>query len=104
MSASLFPSRLLASCSATYWPANRLPRQIFPRRHVMQVLISPVCYEEAASILDTEVDIIDIKNFNEGSLGAQFPWHTRKVVELTSARGIKTSATLGDLPYKPGTA
>jgi uncharacterized protein (UPF0264 family) len=70
----------------------------------MQVLISPVSYEEAASILDTEVDIIDIKNVNEGSLGAQFPWHTRQVVELTRARGIKTSATLGDLPYKPGTA
>jgi len=70
----------------------------------MQVLISPVSYEEAASILDTEVDIIDIKNVNEGSLGAQFPWHTRQVVELTRVRGIKTSATLGDLPYKPGTA
>ncbi len=70
----------------------------------MQVLISPVSYEEAASILDTGVDIIDVKNFNEGSLGAQFPWHTVKVVELTRARGIKTSATLGDLPYKPGTA
>ena len=70
----------------------------------MQVLISPVSYEEAASILDTEVDIIDIKNINEGSLGAQFPWHTRQVVELTRARGIKTSATLGDLPYRPGTA
>ena len=70
----------------------------------MQVLISPVSYEEAKSILDTEVDIIDVKNVNEGSLGAQFPWHTRQVVELTRPRGIKTSATLGDLPYKPGTA
>lgn len=70
----------------------------------MQVLISPVSYEEAASILDTGVDIIDVKNVNEGSLGAQFPWHTRKVVELTRKAGVKTSATLGDLPYKPGTA
>lgn len=70
----------------------------------MLVLISPTSYEEAASILDTDVDIIDIKNVSEGSLGAQFPWHTREVVELTRARGIKTSATLGDLPYKPGTA
>ena len=70
----------------------------------MQVLISPTSLEEAASILETEVDIIDVKNVNEGSLGAQFPWHTRKVVEITKPRGIKTSATLGDLPYKPGTA
>lgn len=70
----------------------------------MQVLISPVSLEEAASILDTDVDIIDVKNVNEGSLGAQFPWHTCEVVKLTRPRGIKTSATLGDLPYKPGTA
>src|SRR3989441_7672556 len=70
----------------------------------MLVLISPVSYEEAASIVDTGVDIIDIKNVNEGSLGAQFPWHTREVAELSRAHGIKASATLGDLPYKPGTA
>jgi (5-formylfuran-3-yl)methyl phosphate synthase len=70
----------------------------------MKVLISPVSYEEAASILDTGLDIIDVKNVNEGSLGAQFPWHTCKIVELTRTCGVTTSATLGDLPYKPGTA
>ncbi len=70
----------------------------------MKVLISPVSYEEARSIVDSEVDIIDVKNVAEGSLGAQFPWRTRKVVELTRERGIRTSATLGDLPFKPGTA
>lgn len=70
----------------------------------MQVLISPVSYKEAASIVDTGVDIIDVKNVNEGSLGAQFPWRTRDVVNLTRPLGIKTSATLGDLPFKPGTA
>jgi uncharacterized protein (UPF0264 family) len=70
----------------------------------MKVLISPVSYEEAASILDASVDIIDVKNFNEGSLGAQFPWNTKRVVDLIRPKGIKASATLGDLPYKPGTA
>jgi len=70
----------------------------------VKVLISPVSYEEAKSIIDTGVDIIDVKNVNEGSLGAQFPWNTRQVVELTRGPGIKTSATLGDLPFKPGTA
>jgi (5-formylfuran-3-yl)methyl phosphate synthase len=70
----------------------------------MKVLISPTSYEEAASILDTGVDIIDVKNVNEGSLGAQFPWHIRKIVELTRRYGIETSATLGDLQFKPGTA
>ena len=70
----------------------------------MKVLISPVSCEEAASIVETGVDIIDVKNVNEGSLGAQFPWCTREIVELTARYGVKTSATLGDLPFKPGTA
>jgi (5-formylfuran-3-yl)methyl phosphate synthase len=70
----------------------------------VKVLISPVSYEEAASILDASVDIIDVKNFNEGSLGAQFPWNTKRIVDLIRPKGIKASATLGDLPYKPGTA
>src|SRR5438552_16553072 len=70
----------------------------------MKVLISPTSYEEAASILDTGVDIIDVKNVNEGSLGAPFPWHIRQIVELTGPRGVKTSATLGDLPFKTGAA
>jgi uncharacterized protein (UPF0264 family) len=70
----------------------------------MKVLVSPVSYQEAASILDTGVDIIDVKNVNEGSLGAQFPWHIREIVDLAARYGIKTSATLGDLPFKPGTA
>ena len=52
----------------------------------------------------TGVDIIDVKNVNEGSLGAQFPWCTREIVELTARYGVRTSATLGDLPFKPGTA
>ncbi len=70
----------------------------------MQLLISPESFEEAASIMDCGMDIVDVKNVKEGSLGAQFPWETQKVVELARSRGVKTSATLGDLPYKPGTA
>ncbi len=70
----------------------------------MIVLISPVSHAEALSILDCGVDIMDVKNVNEGSLGAQFPWRTRQVVDIARPHGIRTSATLGDLPFKPGTA
>ena len=70
----------------------------------MQVLISPESYGEAISILETGLDVMDVKNVREGSLGAQFPWHTRRIVEVANTHGIETSATLGDLPYKPGTA
>jgi uncharacterized protein (UPF0264 family) len=70
----------------------------------MRVLISPESVEEALSIIDFGMDILDIKNTKEGSLGAQFPWNIKRIVEQTDYRGVKTSATLGDLPYKPGTA
>lgn len=70
----------------------------------MRVLISPESVEEALSIIDFGMDILDIKNTKEGSLGAQFPWNIKRIVEQTAVRKVKTSATLGDLPYKPGTA
>jgi hypothetical protein len=70
----------------------------------MQVLISPESVEEALSIIDCNMDILDVKNTKEGSLGAQFPWNTKRVVEACAPRQIKISATLGDLPFKPGTA
>ena len=72
----------------------------------MRLLISPVSLEEAASIIEAGADIIDIKNIKEGSLGAQFPWITSEVVQYIgkNGNGIMASATLGDLPYKPGTA
>jgi uncharacterized protein (UPF0264 family) len=74
------------------------------KRKAMQVLISPESIDEAVSILDCKMDLLDVKNTAEGSLGAQFPWNTKKVVELAAHKGITVSATLGDLPYKPGTA
>src|SRR5437773_1911092 len=70
----------------------------------MKVLISPISVEEAQSVCQGGADIVDIKNVNEGSLGANFPWVIRKVVELLKGERVTFSATLGDLPNKPGTA
>ena len=70
----------------------------------MKILISPTSLEEAASIIESGADIIDIKNVDEGSLGAQFPWITSEVVGYIQGHDITASATLGDLPFKPGTA
>ena len=70
----------------------------------MKILISPVSPEEADAVLDGGADIIDIKNPAEGSLGASFPWVIRRVAERIVGRPILLSATLGDLPAKPGTA
>jgi uncharacterized protein (UPF0264 family) len=70
----------------------------------MKILISPACLEEAEAAIAGGADIIDVKNPAEGSLGASFPWVIRRVAELIAGRPVLLSATLGDLPAKPGTA
>ncbi|MDB5906464.1 MAG: (5-formylfuran-3-yl)methyl phosphate synthase [Massilia sp.] len=70
----------------------------------MKVLISPISTEEAVIAWKCGTDIIDIKNINEGSLGASFPWVIRDVIDTIADPKIIFSATLGDLPHKPGTA
>ena len=68
----------------------------------MLLLISPINTEEAQEAIEGGADIIDVKNPKEGSLGANFPWVIRSIRELTP-ENMLVSATLGDVPYKPGT-
>lgn len=70
----------------------------------MKVLISPISLEEAVAVADGGGDILDIKNVQEGSLGASFPWVIREIVSALAGRNVLFSASLGDLPFKPGTA
>ena len=70
----------------------------------MKVLISPLSLEEAHIVAKGGCDILDIKNVKEGSLGAQAPWVVQDVVQAFKGDDIICSATLGDLPQKPGTA
>lgn len=69
----------------------------------MRLLVSPMNIEEAQIALEGGADILDIKNPKEGSLGANFPWAIKAVVDLAKGR-VPVSATIGDLDYKPGTA
>jgi len=66
------------------------------------LLISPINTQEAREAIDGGADIVDVKNPKEGSLGANFPWVIKKIREMTP-NDLKVSATLGDVPYKPGT-
>lgn len=70
----------------------------------MKVLISPIDAAEAVVAWECGTDIIDIKNTREGSLGASFPWVIREVIDGIPDKNVVFSATLGDLPHKPGTA
>jgi uncharacterized protein (UPF0264 family) len=66
------------------------------------LLISPINHEEAIEAIEGGADIIDVKNPKEGSLGANFPWVIEDIRKITPD-GTLVSATLGDVPYKPGT-
>lgn len=68
----------------------------------MLLLISPINHEEALESIKGGADIVDVKNPKEGSLGANFPWVIKDIRELTPEDKL-VSATLGDVPYKPGT-
>ena len=68
----------------------------------MLLLISPINHEEALESIKGGADIVDVKNPKEGSLGANFPWIIKEIRELTPSDKL-VSATLGDVPYKPGT-
>ncbi|MBV8049075.1 MAG: (5-formylfuran-3-yl)methyl phosphate synthase [Paludibacterium sp.] len=70
----------------------------------MKVLISPISTAEAVVAWQCGTNIIDIKNIHEGSLGASFPWIIREVIGRINDPKVVFSATLGDLPHKPGTA
>ncbi|MEM2046814.1 MAG: (5-formylfuran-3-yl)methyl phosphate synthase [Candidatus Jordarchaeales archaeon] len=68
----------------------------------MKLLVSPVDEFEALEAVAGGADIIDVKNPAEGSLGANFPWVIRRVREVVP-REVEVSATVGDVPFKPGT-
>lgn len=70
----------------------------------MQLLVSPVSPEEALPVARAGVDILDLKNVREGSLGANFPWVLKDVIARCRRYGTRFSAAIGDLEFKPGTA
>ncbi|MEM3507085.1 MAG: (5-formylfuran-3-yl)methyl phosphate synthase [Candidatus Bathyarchaeia archaeon] len=69
----------------------------------MKLLVSVINEDEALEAIKGGCDILDIKNPKEGSLGANHPSITRRIVELFKNKA-KISVTIGDLPNLPGTA
>ncbi|MBS7660231.1 MAG: (5-formylfuran-3-yl)methyl phosphate synthase [Candidatus Bathyarchaeia archaeon] len=69
----------------------------------MKLLVSVRDLDEALSALRGGAHIIDVKNPEEGSLGAHHPNVIRSISLAVSGRA-EVSATLGDLPNLPGTA
>ena len=66
----------------------------------MRLLVSVTDAEEARIAVDAGVDIVDVKNPAEGSLGAPGPGVIERVREVVpSERPV--SAAIGDLPTCP---
>jgi len=57
--------------------------------------------KEASEAIAGGADIIDVKNPQEGALGANFPWVIKRIREI-APRKIQVSCTLGDVPNLPG--
>ncbi len=68
-----------------------------------KLLVSPKNLGEARTVSESDVDIIDVKNPKEGSLGANFPWIISKIREKTPSE-TPISAAIGDFPNLPGSA
>ncbi len=69
----------------------------------MKIMVSVVSPEEAWEAVKGGAEIIDVKNPAEGALGASLPWITRRIKESVDG-SVEVSATIGDMPYLPGTA
>jgi uncharacterized protein (UPF0264 family) len=69
----------------------------------MRLLVSVTDADEARIAIEAGVDIVDVKNPAEGSLGAPRPGVIGRVRELVPP-DRPVSAAIGDLPNLPGTA
>ena len=69
----------------------------------MRLLVSVTDADEARVAVEAGVDIVDVKNPAEGSLGAPRPGVIRRVREVVPPER-PVSAAIGDLPNLPGTA
>jgi uncharacterized protein (UPF0264 family) len=57
--------------------------------------------KEASEAIAGGADIIDVKNPQEGPLGANFPWVIKQIREITP-KNIQVSCTIGEAPNLPG--
>ena len=69
----------------------------------MKLLVSVIDDAEARLAVAGGVDVVDVKNPAEGSLGAPAPGVIARVREVLPAE-LPLSAAIGDLPCLPGTA
>lgn len=74
------------------------------KESTLLLLISPDSVEEALDCAKAaeHLDIVDVKRPAEGSLGANFPWVIKEIRAVVPP-DKPVSATVGDVPYKPGT-
>ncbi|MCA9174615.1 MAG: (5-formylfuran-3-yl)methyl phosphate synthase [Planctomycetales bacterium] len=70
----------------------------------MKILASVINVAEAQTVLSADVDVLDVKNPAEGSLGAAAPTVCREIAAIARRAQVPVSVALGDLEHQPGTA
>jgi uncharacterized protein (UPF0264 family) len=96
----------LLTLSAYFFVAKHLSFRdlsIVTGSKMVKLLISPADEQEAIEAIQGGADIVDVKNPEEGSLGANFPWTITRIKSLLP-QSLELSCTLGDIPNLPGTA
>ncbi|MFB6199665.1 MAG: (5-formylfuran-3-yl)methyl phosphate synthase [Candidatus Nanohaloarchaea archaeon] len=68
----------------------------------MKALVTVVEPEEVDVVVEASPDIVDIKNPEEGSLGAPTPNVLENILDMLPP-GTETSVAVGDVPDLPGT-
>ncbi len=70
----------------------------------MKILISVKDTAETQALAEGGgADIIDVKNPDEGTLGANYPWVIQEIKKIKPEKS-ELAASIGDLNYKPGGA
>ncbi|MHA1754385.1 MAG: (5-formylfuran-3-yl)methyl phosphate synthase [Candidatus Odinarchaeia archaeon] len=67
----------------------------------MKLLVSPKNFLEAQTVIQSNADIVDVKNPSEGSLGGQLPWIIESIKKIVPA-DKELSAAVCDSINKPG--
>jgi uncharacterized protein (UPF0264 family) len=67
----------------------------------LKLLISPQNEKEAVEAIAGGADIIDVKNPEEGALGANFPWVIKRIKEI-APKNVEVSCTIGEAPNLVG--
>jgi len=68
----------------------------------VRILVSIVCRDEIERVLDPRISIIDVKDVEEGALGAARPEELLPIAKAVAQTSFELSASIGEATFPPG--